>query len=181
MVLTSTIFPADEVGPAGTAGGEGLAFEGADGDGLAPFDRAVGLELGAGLADVEAADGMGRAELADGAAGAEVAAGPTAAVEPPGPPNGPAGIGAGAEDATGADADGAAALFEAVHPAVTKTGTSTSAAAIRRIPPSWPTLGQYLANGARFDPSARWSVLLEVGALQCAYRCASVVGVACPR
>jgi len=125
---------------------------------------------------------MGRAELADGAAaGAEVAAGPTAAVEPPGAPNGPAGTVAGAEDAAGADADGPAALFEAVHPAVTKTGTSTSAAAIRRIPPSSPTLGQFLANGARFDSSARWSVLLEVGALQCAYRCASVVGVACPR
>ena len=93
-------------------------------------------------------------------AGAEVAAGPATGADDAG--NSAA---EESEDAAGADADGPAALFEAVHPAVTRTGTSTSAAAIRRIPPSSPTRSRILANEARFDPSARWSVLLEVGAL----------------
>jgi hypothetical protein len=128
----------------------------ADGAGLALFDLAAGLSpgspaagpavvLGAGLA-VRAA-GLAVAGLADvvaaGAevsAGAEVAAGPIAAAEP-------AGAGSAADDAAGVDeagpgVNGAAVLLDAVHPAVTRTGTSTSAAAIRRMPAifadTWP-------------------------------------------
>ena len=93
----------------------------------------------------------------EGAAGAEVAAATTPALDPGGAAgvDGPAAeVPAEADAAADTAADPAAepggkdpaVLLVAVQPAVTRTGTSTSAAAIRRIPPSSPTPGQFPAN-----------------------------------
>jgi hypothetical protein len=96
---------------------------------------ALAAEMAAGEGAVEAAGVAAAGEVV----GAEVAAGATAAGEPLGPPGGPAGTGADAlataePDTEGPDAD----REDAVQPAVTRAGTSTSAAAIRRIPSSSP-------------------------------------------
>jgi hypothetical protein len=124
----------------------------ADAEGLGPFDLAPELSpgspaagpdgvLGAGLAaELPAGEGVvepAGVEAAGEVVGPEVVAGATAAGEPLGPPSGPAGTGSDAlataePDTEGPDAD----REDAVHPAVTRTGTSTSAAAIRRIRPS---------------------------------------------
>ncbi len=183
MVLIKVILPVGSGWLAG-ADDEELAFEGADGEGLGPFDRAAGLELGDGAEGVEAAGVTGGLELAAAnGAGAEVAAGPATA-----------GDGAGdsaagePEEAAGADAEGPAALFDAVHPAVTRTGTSTSAAAIRRIPPSSPTPGQFPANcspvGPGLTPWRAGPYSWGSARFKCAHRCVSIgvhCGVACPR
>lgn len=132
--------------PAGsvrTADGDGLAFGRAAGEGLAPFDRAAGFELGDGAAGVDADGATAGVELAVAdVPGAEVAAGPTTSDDAA------AGDSPAREldDAAGADAEGPAALVDAVHPAVTRAGTRSSAAAIRRIPPSSPTQSQILAK-----------------------------------
>ena len=121
----------------------------ADGGGLAPFD--LPPELSPGSPAAGPAGLVGELGETEGAAGAEVAAATTPALDPVG--------GAGvdepaaevpAEVSVEADvtADTAAELggkdpadfLVAVQPAVTRTGTSASAAAIRRMPPSSPIL-----------------------------------------
>ncbi len=108
---------------------------------LSPGSLAAGpLDvLGEALAaDLAAGEGVVEpAEAVVGAAVAEVTAGPAGSGEIV-PPGGPAGTGAEALGATELDADWLAVRLAAVHPAVTRTGTSTSAAAIRRMPPSSP-------------------------------------------
>ncbi|HEY5051760.1 MAG TPA: hypothetical protein VII50_12735 [Acidothermaceae bacterium] len=106
---------APELSPGSPAPGPAAVF----GDALAD---ALGAWLGdAGLVDVAAA-------------GADVAAAAPTAVEPA--VDGAADVLAEVAAAVEPGADGPADLVVAVHPAVTRAGTSTSAAAIRRIPPS---------------------------------------------
>ena len=125
----------------------------ADAEGPAPLDLAAELSPGspaAGPAGLLGELGAGSEDggPADVAAGAEVAAAATPALDPA--------SASGASGVDGADAEvpveaevaatgerggeDAAVLLVAVHPAVTRTGTSTSAAAIRRMPPSSPIL-----------------------------------------
>jgi hypothetical protein len=124
----------------------------ADAEGPAPWDLAAELSPGSPAAGPAGLLGELGAGLEGGltgvAAGAEVAAAATPALDPAGA--------SGASGVDGADAklpveaevaatcerggEDAAVLLVAVHPAVTRTGTSTSAAAIRRMPPSSPIL-----------------------------------------
>ncbi len=117
----------------------------ADGEGLAPFD--LPPELSPGSPAAGPAGLLGELGEMVGTAGAEVAAATTPALAP----GGIAGVdGPAAEVPAEADvaADTAAepggkdpaVLLVAVQPAVTRTGTSTSAAAIRRMPTSFPIL-----------------------------------------
>ena len=125
----------------------------ADGEGLAPFD--LPPEWSPGSPAAGPAGVLGELGETEGAAVAEVAAGPTPALDPwavagvdrPAaevPAEVPAEVSAEADVAadTAAEPGGKdpADLLVAVHPAVTRTGTSTSAAAIRRMPTSSPIL-----------------------------------------
>src|SRR5450755_4187573 len=117
----------------------------ADGEGLAPFD--LPPELSPGSPAAGPAGLLGELGEMEGAAGAEVAAATTPALGPGGVAgvDGPAAevpAEAPVEADTAAEPGGkdAVDLLVAVQPAVTRRGTSTSAAAIRRMPPSSPIL-----------------------------------------
>src|SRR5450631_1743659 len=97
----------------------------ADGERLAPFD--LPPELSPGSPAAGPAGLLGELGEMEGAVGAEVAAATTPALDP----GGSAGM-------DGPAAEVPAEVPVAVHPAVTRTGTSTSAAAIRRMRPSSP-------------------------------------------